>query len=55
MISILVKAFTATPSSVGEICMNQLHTKYGSRIRSKKTCLVGGEVANDEIISGYEH
>ncbi|MBC7817428.1 MAG: hypothetical protein IAG10_11105, partial [Planctomycetaceae bacterium] len=38
----------------GEIALHQLHAKCHSRIRYQKTCPIHGEIANDEIIKGYE-
>ncbi len=54
LVSIPVKAFTATASGGGEIRLNQLHDKCKSRIRYQKVCPQHGEVANDEIVMGYE-
>lgn len=54
LVSVPVKAFTASKSSTEDIHLNQLHEECHSRIRYKKTCPVHGEVPNDEIISGYE-
>jgi DNA end-binding protein Ku len=55
LVSIPVKAYTATTSSGGEIKLNQLHADCHSRIQYKKTCPVHGEVSQDQIVSGYEH
>jgi DNA end-binding protein Ku len=55
LVSIPVKAFTATTSSGGEIHLNQLHNECNSRIQYKKTCPIHGEVASNQIVSGYEH
>ncbi|MCA9751753.1 MAG: Ku protein, partial [Gemmatimonadetes bacterium] len=35
--------------------LNQLHKDCNQRIRYKKVCPDHGEVANDEIVSGFEH
>jgi DNA end-binding protein Ku len=55
LVSIPVKAYTATTSSGGEIHLNQLHAECHSRIQYKKTCPLHGEVSQDQIVSGYEH
>lgn len=55
LVSVPVKAYTATASGGGEIHLNQLHAACNSRIQYKKTCPIHGEVANDEIVSGYEY
>ena len=55
LVSIPVKAYTASSGEGGEIHLNQLHGKCNSRIKYKKTCPIHGEVSNDEIVSGYEH
>jgi DNA end-binding protein Ku len=55
LVSVPVKAYTATASSSGEIRLNQLHAECHSRINYKKTCPVHGEVSNDQIVSGYEY
>ena len=55
LVSIPVKAYTATPSQSGEIRLNQLHAGCNSRIKYLKTCPIHGEVKQDEIVSGYEY
>ena len=55
LVSVPVQAFTAQVSGGGEIHLNQLHEECNSRIRYKKVCPIHGEVANDEIVSGYEY
>src|SRR5262249_17899663 len=55
LVSVPVKAFTATASAGGEIHLNQLHAECHSRIQYKKTCPIHGEVSNDQIVSGYEY
>jgi len=55
LVSVPVKAYTATTSSGGEIRLNQLHANCNSRIQYKKVCPVHGEVPNNEIVSGYEY
>src|SRR6516165_9610326 len=54
LVSIPVKAYTATTSSGGEIHLNQLHAECHSRIQYKKTCPIHGEVKQDQIVQGYE-
>jgi DNA end-binding protein Ku len=55
LVSVPVKAYTATASGGGQIPLNQLHSVCHSRIRYKKTCPLPGEVPNSEIISGYQY
>ena len=55
LVSLPVKAFTVTASDGGAIHLNQLHAECHSRINYKKTCPIHGEVANDQIVSGYEY
>jgi DNA end-binding protein Ku len=55
LVSLPVKAYTATTSSGGEIRLNQLHAECHSRINYKKTCPIHGEVTNDQIVMGFEH
>lgn len=55
LVSVPVKAYTATTSSGGEIHLNQLHAECNSRIAYKKTCPIHGEVTQDQIVSGYEY
>jgi DNA end-binding protein Ku len=54
LVSVPVKAYTATTTGGGEIHLNQIHADCHSRIKYQKTCPVHGEVANDAIVSGYE-
>jgi len=55
LVSVPVKAYTATASGGGDIRLNQLHAECHSRINYKKTCPIHGEVPNDQIVSGYEY
>ena len=55
LVSVPVKAYTATSSESGGIRLNQLHAECHSRINYKKTCPIHGEVPNDQIVSGYEY
>ena len=54
LVSIPVKAYTATASGGGKISLNQLHKECGSRIRYQKVCPTHGELKADDIVSGYE-
>src|SRR6516164_3017231 len=54
LVSVPVKAYTATTSAGGEIHLNQLHAECNSRIQYKKTCPIHGEVKQDQIVLGYE-
>jgi DNA end-binding protein Ku len=54
LISIPLKAYTATSGGGSPISLNQLHEECKSRIRYQKTCPIHGEVPHDEIVSGYE-
>ncbi len=55
LVSVPVKAYTATVTGGGEIHLNQLHKECHSRINYKKTCPIHGEVSNEDIVSGYEY
>jgi DNA end-binding protein Ku len=54
LVSVPVKAYTATSSGGGEIVLNQLHAECNSRVKYQKVCPIHGELANDEIVKGYE-
>ena len=54
LVSLPVKAYTATSEARGGIHFHQLHATCHSRIKHVKTCPVHGEVTSDEIVSGYE-
>ena len=54
LVSVPVKAYTAH-ATAQEIRLNQLHSKCNNRIKYKKVCPEHGEVAADEIVSGYEY
>ncbi len=54
LLSVPVKAFSATVSGKGKIGFHLIHAKCNSRIHYKKVCPIHGEVPNDEIVSGYE-
>jgi len=53
LVSVPVKGYTAT-SSAESVSLNQLHDKCHSRIQYKKTCPIHGEIANEEIVKGYQ-
>lgn len=53
LVSVPVKGYTANQTGA-EIHLNQLHAECNQRIRYKKVCPVHGEVAQEEIVSGYE-
>jgi DNA end-binding protein Ku len=55
LVSVPVKAYTATSSGGGEVRLNQLHRDCNSRINYKKVCPVHGEISADAIVSGYEY
>ncbi len=54
LVSVPVKAYTATSSASSPISLNQLHEECHSRIKYQKVCPIHGEVSQDEIVSGYE-
>ena len=55
LVSVPVKAYTATNSPGGELRLNRLHAGCNSRIKNDKVCPIHGEVKNEEIVSGYEY
>jgi DNA end-binding protein Ku len=55
LISVPVKAYSATVSGSGKIGFHLIHKDCNSRIRYKKVCPIHGEVSNDEIVSAYEY
>lgn len=55
LVSVPVKAYTATASGGGEVRLNQLHAECHSRINYKKSCPIHGEVSGEQIVSGYEY
>ncbi len=54
LVSVPVEGYTASASGETQISLNQLHKDCGERIRYKKVCEEHGEVANDEIVMGYQ-
>lgn len=55
LVSVPVKAYSASVSGRGKIGFHLIHAKCKSRIRYQKVCPIHGEVSNDEIVSGYEY
>src|SRR5215207_4057597 len=55
LVSFPVEAFNALDRQHGDIHFHQVHAECHRRIQYKKFCPVHGEIANDEIVSGYEH
>lgn len=55
LVSIPVKAYTASSSGGGDISLNQLHADCHSRIKYQKLCPIHGEVTQDKIVMGYEY
>jgi len=55
LVSVPVKAYTATASGSNGISLNQLHRECHSRINYRKTCPQHGELKSEEIVSGYEY
>ena len=55
LVSVPVKAYSATISGTSRISFNQLHANCHRRIQYKKFCPVLGQVTQDEIVSGYEY
>jgi DNA end-binding protein Ku len=54
LVSVPVKAFSASAAGSGKIAFNQLHEPCGRRIQYKKFCPIHGQITQDEIVSGYE-
>jgi DNA end-binding protein Ku len=54
LVSVPVRAFTAHETGE-EVRLNQLHRNCHLRIRYKKVCPEHGEVANEDIVSGYKY
>jgi DNA end-binding protein Ku len=55
LLSVPVKAYSASVGGRGKIGFHQIHAGCGERIRHKKVCPVHGEVANADIVPGYEY
>ena len=53
LVSVPVKAYTANNTS-DEVRLNQLHADCHQRVRYRKVCPEHGELASDQIVSGYE-
>ena len=54
LVSVPVEGYSASAAGETQISLNQLHDDCHSRIRYKKVCEVHGEVANDQIVMGYQ-
>ena len=54
LVSVPVKAYTATASDSGKITLNQIHKDCGARVKYAKICPIHGELKSEDIISGYE-
>jgi DNA end-binding protein Ku len=55
LVSFPVQAMNALNREQSDIHFHQLHKTCHSRIHHQKVCPVHGEVASDEIVSGYEY
>lgn len=55
LVSVPVEGYTASATGESQIALNQLHRDCGERIRYKKTCPAHGEVAQDDIVMGYQY
>jgi DNA end-binding protein Ku len=55
LVSFPVQAVNAVNREQSDIRFNQLHAGCHRRIRYQKVCPVHGEVAQDEIVSGFEY
>ena len=55
LVCVPVKAYPAAASGNGEIRFHQLHADCGCRIQYQKRCPQHGQIASDEIVSGYEY
>ena len=55
LVCVPVKAYPAAVSGGGEIRFHQLHADCGCRIQYQKRCPQHGQVASDDIVSGYQH
>src|SRR5688500_18954143 len=54
LVTVPVRAYTASNESESGVRFNQLHRECNSRIQYKKVCPIHGEIRSDEIVSGYE-
>lgn len=54
LVSVPVRAFTAHDSG-SEIRLNQLHSGCNARVKYSKQCPEHGELAANDIVSGYEY
>ena len=54
LVTIPVKAYPVAASG-GDVHLHQLHAACTSRVKYKKTCPLHGELAQSDIVSGYEY
>lgn len=54
LVSFGVEAFNAIDRQGSDVHFHQLHSVCHSRIQHRKVCPLHGEVASDEIVSGFE-
>ncbi len=54
LVSVPVRGFTANNTST-DIRLNQLHSECNTRVKYQKVCPTHGELASDDIVSGYEY
>jgi DNA end-binding protein Ku len=55
LVTFPVEAYNALDPRGSDIRFHQIHAKCHERIYHQKVCPVHGEVANNEIVSGYEY
>jgi len=55
LVSVAVKAYTASTPENGQLRLNQLHDACHGRIKYQKTCPLHGPVSSDEIVMGYQY
>lgn len=54
LVTVPVQAINAITGGEGQVHLRQLHAACKTPIRYQKICPIHGEVANDEIVMGYE-
>jgi DNA end-binding protein Ku len=55
LVTFPVEAFNALNAQGSDFHFHQIHAACHNRIHYQKVCPIHGEVANDEIVSGYEY
>ena len=55
LVSVAVKAYTASAPENGQLRLNQLHDACHGRIKYEKTCPLHGPVTGDQIVMGYQY